>query len=64
MEGTESVVILKTNWMNRYQADIRRSDNIIEVQINDEKVRIGLQYQHNHNCKYDYTFMLKEIEEK
>src|SRR6266498_1127960 len=29
--GTESVVILETDWMDRYQADIRRSDNIIEV---------------------------------
>ncbi len=41
---TELVIILKTDWMDHYQADIRRSDNIIEVQINDEKVRIRFQY--------------------
>ena len=44
MGGTESVVILGTDWMDRYQADIRRSDNVIEVQVNNEKARIGLQY--------------------
>src|SRR6266540_3940724 len=44
IEGTESVVILGTDWMDRYQADIRRSDNIMKVQVNDEKARIGLQY--------------------
>ncbi len=42
MEGTESVVILGTNWINHYQANIRRSNNVIEVQINDKKARIGL----------------------
>ncbi len=44
MKETESVIILRTNWMNCYQVDIRRSDNIIKVRINDEKVRIGFQY--------------------
>ena len=40
MGETESVVILGTDWMDYYQADIRRSDNIIEVQVNDEKARL------------------------
>ena len=44
MEGTESVVILGTDWIDRYQADIRRFDNVMEVRVNDEKARIGLQY--------------------
>ncbi len=46
--------------MNQYQVDIRKSDNIIEVQVNNEKARIGFQYQQNHNCKYNYIFMLNE----
>jgi len=49
--------------MDRYQADIRRSDNVIEVRINDEKARIVLQYQHNCTGEYDYTFMINEKEE-
>ncbi len=40
MGETESVVILETDWIDRYQAD--RSDNIMEVQVNDKKVRIEL----------------------
>jgi len=44
MDGIESVVILKTNWIDYYQAGIRRSDNVMEVQVNDEKAKIGLQY--------------------
>src|SRR6266498_3142815 len=40
MGGTESVIILDTDWMDQYQADIRRSDNVIKVRINDEKARI------------------------
>src|SRR6266540_1856335 len=63
MGGIESVVILGTDWMDRYQADIRRSDNVIEVRVNDEKARIGLQYQRNCTREYDYTFMINEEEE-
>src|SRR6266498_3766278 len=43
MGGIESVVILGTDWIDHYQADIRRSDNVIKVQVNDEKACIGLQ---------------------
>jgi len=45
MVGTESVIILETDWMDQYQANIRRFDNVMKVWINDKKVRIGLQYQ-------------------
>ncbi len=31
VEGTETILILETNWFDRYQADIRRSDNKIEI---------------------------------
>ncbi len=31
VEGTETILILGTDWFNRYQADIRRSDNKIEI---------------------------------
>ena len=48
--------------MDRYQADIRRSDNVIEVRVNDEKACIGLQYQRNCTGEYDYTFMINEEE--
>ncbi len=36
----------------------------MKVRVNDEKARIGLQYQRNYNCKYDYTFMLEKGEEE
>ncbi len=42
--GIESVVILETDWMDWYQVNIRRSDNVIEVWVNDKKAKIGLQY--------------------
>ncbi len=41
MGETESIVILKTDWIDWYQADIRRSDNIMKVWINDKKAKIG-----------------------
>ena len=61
--GIESVVILGTDWIDRYQADIRRSDNVMEVRVNDEKACIRLQYQRNYMREYDYTFMINEKEE-
>ncbi len=64
MGGTESVIILKMDWIDWYQADIRRFDNIMEVWVNDKKARIGLQYQHTYNCEYDYTFILNIEEEE
>ncbi len=36
----------------------------MEVWVNDEKARIGLQYQYGPNCKYDYTFILNEGKEE
>ncbi len=60
----ESVVILETDWMDHYQVNIRRFDNVIKVRINDEKARIGFQYQWSHNYEYNYTFMMNEKEEE
>ncbi len=31
VEGTETILILGTDWFDRYKADIRRSDNKIEI---------------------------------
>ena len=31
VEGTETILILGTDWFDRYQANIRRSDNKIEI---------------------------------
>jgi len=31
VEGTKTILILGTDWFDRYQADIRRSDNKIEI---------------------------------
>jgi len=31
IEGTKTILILETDWFNRYQADIRRSDNKIKI---------------------------------
>src|SRR6266498_5462862 len=37
VEGTETILILGTDWFDRYQADIRRSDNKIEITHQGEK---------------------------
>src|SRR6266540_3913956 len=37
VEGTETILILETDWFNKYQADIRRSDNKIEITHQGEK---------------------------
>ena len=37
VEGTETILILETDWFDRYQADIRRSDNKIEIIHQGEK---------------------------
>ena len=42
MKENESVVIFKIDWMDWYQVDIRRSDNIMKIWVNDEKARIEL----------------------
>ncbi len=40
----ELIVIFETDWINRYQADIWRSNNVIKVWINNNKARINFQY--------------------
>ena len=37
VEDTETILILETDWFDRYQADIRRSDNKIEITHQGEK---------------------------
>jgi len=37
IEGTETILILETDWFDRYQADIRRSDNKIEITYQGKK---------------------------
>ncbi len=37
LEGTKTILILGTDWFDRYQADIRRSDNKIEITHQGEK---------------------------
>ncbi len=51
MGGIESVVILETYWIDCYQVDIKRSDNIIEVQINDKKAKIGGHLKRSNHVK-------------
>ncbi len=63
MEGTDLVIIFETNWIDRYQVDIRRSENVMEVRVNNEKAKIGLQYQCIYNCEYNYTFILNKKQE-
>ena len=36
----------------------------MEIRVNNEKTRIGFQYQCNYNCKYDYIFILNEDSEE
>ena len=37
IEGTKTILILGTDWFDRYQADIRRSDNKIGITYQGEK---------------------------
>ncbi len=37
VEGIKTILILGTDWFDRYQADIRRSDNKIEITHQGEK---------------------------
>ena len=38
IESTETILILGMNWFDRYQTDIKRSDNKIEITHQEEKV--------------------------
>ncbi len=60
VEGTETILILDTNWFDRYQADIRKSDNKIEITNQREKARLNLLFKKNSDDKYEYLFSLKE----
>src|SRR6266498_2339698 len=62
VEGTETILILGTDWFDRYQADIRRSDNKIEITYQGEKARLNLLFKKNNGNGYEYLFSLREEE--
>ncbi len=62
VEGTETILILGTDWFDRYQADIRRSDNKIEITHQGEKARLNLLFKKNNDDGYEYLFSLREEE--
>ena len=60
VEGTETILILGTDWFDRYQADIRRSDNKIEITHQEEKAWLNLLIKKNSDDGYEYLFSLRE----
>ncbi len=60
VEGTETILILGTDWFDRYQADIRRSDNKIKITYQGEKARLNLLFKKNSDDGYEYLFSLRE----
>ena len=62
VEGTETILILGIDWFDRYQADIRRSDNKIEIIHQEEKVWLNLLFKKNSDNGYEYIFSLRENE--
>ena len=62
VEGTETILILGTDWFDRYQADIRRSDNKIEITHQGEKARLNLLFKKNNDDGYEYLFSFREEE--
>ncbi len=62
VEGTETILILGTDWFDKYQADIRRSDNKIEITHQGEKAWLNLLFKKNSDDGYEYLFSLREEE--
>ena len=62
VEDTETILILGTDWFDRYRADIRRSDNKIEITHQGEKARLNLLFKKNSDDGYEYLFSLREKE--
>ncbi len=62
VEGTETILILKTDWFDRYQVDIRRSDNKIKITHQGKKVRFNLLFKKNSDDGYKYLFSLRKEE--
>ncbi len=60
VEGIKTILILGIDWFDRYQADIRRSDNKIEITHQEEKVRLNLLFKKNSDDGYEYLFSLKD----
>ncbi len=62
IEDTKTILILETDWFDKYQADIRRSDNKIEITHQGEKVWLNLLFKKNSDDEYEYLFSLREEE--
>ncbi len=62
VEGTETILILGTDWFDKYQANIRRSDNKIEITHQGKKARLNLLFKKNNDDGYEYLFSLREEE--
>ena len=62
MKGIETILILGTDWFDRYQADIKRSDNKIKIIHQEEKVQLNLLFKKNSDNGYEYLFSLREDE--
>jgi len=62
VKDTETILILGTDWFDRYQVDIRRSDNKIEITHQGKKTWLNLLFKKNSNDEYKYLFSLKEEE--
>ena len=60
VKSTETILILGIDWFDRYQADIRRSDNKIEITHQEEKVRLNLLFKKNSDDGYEYLFSFRE----
>ena len=60
VEDTETILILGTDWFDRYRADIRRSDNKIEITHQGEKVWLNLLFKKNSDDGYKYLFNFRE----
>ncbi len=60
VKGIKTILILGTDWFDRYQADIRRSDNKIEITHQGEKARLNLLFKKNNDDEYEYLFSLRE----
>ncbi len=60
VEGTETILILETDWFDRYQADIRRSNNKIKIIHQGEKARLNLLFKKNSDDEYEYLFSLRK----
>ena len=60
IEETETILILGIDWFDRYQADIRRSDNKIEITHQEKKAWLNLLFKKNNDNRYEYLFSFRK----